>query len=354
MERIPNGSDPVPIDDVYRLSPVLDRVLCVVGEWKPEFIMENLEHPIVLDLHQRLFGLIDIDDFLVRTIVCRILLFFARDSASPLLLPIARIFYKLSCDPANDLFFMDESLETVLMSLFQISQPEGRVFAAGAIRNVAACDGMREKFASFDFLALATQTMACEADSAVKLQLLGALRHLCKNQEFRQKLSAAEILVPLCGDPTLFPDVMRLVSALPEMSIGEKLAILTVVSAADHTDPQNRRTAIRALHVLTVGTEMDPVSSRLVLALLRESLAEPDFLAVLLPIAARLADTPACAAFFEGDSLLFDLVRSPDYDMAIRIAAYAVVKKFQNDAARAVIADCAFLDEIKVSFQGDQ
>jgi hypothetical protein len=354
MERIPSGTDPVPLDDVYRLSPVLDRILCVVGEWKPGFIAENLSCPVVIDLHQRLFGLIDIDDFLVRTIVCRILLYFAVGSDSPLLLPISRIFYKLSCDPSNDLFFIDESLEAVLVSLLRISQPEGKVFTAGAIRNVAACEGMREKLANSEFLALATETLAMETDAAVKLQLIGAIRHLCKNETFRKKLAAAEVLVPLASDVTLFPDLMRIVSTIPELTIGEKLKLLRIAEACDLSDAQNRRAVIRALTVLTVGTENESVCWRLALTLLKASVSEPDYLAVILPIGERLANVPQCVALFQSDEIFFNLARSQEHDTSVRIGAYTIVKKFKGEAAAAVVSECSLLDEIDLnSFPAD-
>jgi hypothetical protein len=94
VERFPAVSESVPIDEVYRVSPILDRVLCIVSTWTPGFVRDNLAHPILGDLQQRLFALIDVDDFLLRTIVCRILLSLVSDSNSPLLLPTARIFYK--------------------------------------------------------------------------------------------------------------------------------------------------------------------------------------------------------------------------------------------------------------------
>jgi hypothetical protein len=347
IDRIPTGAEPVELEDVFPLSPILDRILCLVGQWKTEFLIANLQHPIILELHQRLFALIDIDDFLLRTIVCRILLYFAADSESPLLLPIARIFYKLSCDPANDLFFVEESLENVLISLFRVSQPEGRVFTAGTIRNVAACEAMREKLSNSDFLNLVMETFTSETDSAVKLQLLGAIRHLCKNEEFKERLIHSQILSTLAVNRELFPDVMRIVAVIPEISVAEKLRLIEIVGSADLTEPQNKRTAIRALTVLTVGTDGNIPCAQLLLGLIQSCLSDLDLLIALLPFAEKAVDAPAVAELFQADDVVFDILRSQEYDTSICIAAYAIVKKLKGEKARSSIAEFSFLDEIR-------
>jgi hypothetical protein len=345
VERFPALSDSVPIDEVYRVSPILDRVLCTVGSWSPSFIAEHQRDPIVLDLQERLFALIDVDDFLLRTIVCRILLCFATDSHSPLLLPIARIFYKLSCDPTNDLFFVEESLENVLISLFRISEPEGKVFTAGTIRNVAACAAMRERLATPEFMDLIVETMEGNHEEIVKLQVLRAMRHMCSNESFRRVISERKLLCKLLKEPRLFTDAMRIISLLPEISSEEKLLIFRVLSEVDLSEVHFKRAVIRALDVLSSGNLDSPDFGRVIVRLIKAALPEPEFLEFLLPLANKCAESE----HFQPDSVFVDIMRNTEYDTRVTIAAYAVVKKFPAKQFAVVVSQFKYLDDINVN-----
>jgi hypothetical protein len=163
--------------------------------------------------------------------------------------------------------------------------------------------------------------------------------------------------VQFASDPALFPDVMRIVSGIPELSISAKLKLLRIAAASDLSDPQNRRTTVRALNILTVGTEGEAIAWQLVLTLIKDALSEPDYLTVLLPIGDRLANVPQCVELFERDDLLLNIARSQDHDCSVRISAYQIVKKFKGEAAQAVLSECSLLDSIDInscSFPGDR
>jgi hypothetical protein len=315
-----------------------------VSNWTPAFVRDNLTHPVLNDLQQRLFALIDVDDFLLRTIICRILLSLVCDSTSPLLLPIARIFYKLSCDPANDLFFVEESLEDVLLQLFRMSQPEGQVFTAGTIRNVAACAKMRGKLATPAFVDLIVETMEGDHDQTVKLQVLRAMRHMCSNDVFRRAIADRQLFGRLLADRRVFVDAMRIVALTPEISDPEKLQVLKILNEMDLTDPQHKRAVIRALTALSEGTLGSLEFGSLILRVLKVSLAEPEVLEFLLPLAQKSANSKT----IQPDPVFVEILGNREYDTRIAIAAYAVVKEFPRADFAPIIAQYGYLDNINV------
>lgn len=384
FERIPTGKEPIPLDEVYRLSPVLDRVLCIISEWKPDFINENIDHPIVLELQQRLFNLIDIDDFLIRTIICRILLSFATDASSPLLLPISRIFYKLSCDQTNDMFFEDEHLVPVLMSLVKITQPEARVFAAGAIRNIASCEGIRKSLLESDFLQLAISSfeeqgnqgeIELAVDQPLRAQMLGAVKQMCKNDEFKKKLADSHLLIKAAkfvkstitslskssntksGDGnslneavSMFIDIIKIVSILPELSKEEKIEFIKILNVSDLNEPQLRKVVTRSLVVLSADTDDTPECTLLVIKLLLLTKDEPDFLYFLLAVAQRCAEAESNVKLLQKESDFFiKIVKSQEYDINVCLSAYMIVKCFKGEQFQSVIDEYAMLTEIKQS-----
>lgn len=386
FERIPTGKEPIPLDEVYRLSPVLDRVLCIISEWKPEFISENLDHPIVIELQQRLFNLIDIDDFLIRTIICRILLSFATDASSPLLLPISRIFYKLSCDQTNDMFFEEEHLVPVLMSLVRITQPEARVFAAGAIRNIASCEGIRKSLLESDFLQLASSSFdekgnqnefELEVDQPLRAQILGAIKQMCKNDDFKKKLADSHLLIKAAkvvkatinslsksskngdaksGNPVLveaismFIDIIKIISILPELSKEEKIDFIKMLSISELTDTQLRKVVTRSLVVLSADTDDTPECTLLVIKLLLLMKDDPDFLYFLLAVAQRCAEAECNISLLQKESEFFiNIVKSQEYDINIKLSAYMIIKCFKGEQFHDVINEHAMLTKIKQS-----
>lgn len=383
FERIPTGKDPIPLDEVYRLSPVLDRVLCIVSEWKPEFINENINHPIVIELQQRLFNLIDVDDFLIRTIICRILLSFATDASSPLLLPISRIFYKLSCDQTNDMFFEEEHLVPVLMSLVRITQPEARVFAAGAIRNIASCEGIRKTLIESDFLQLASSSFEekgnqnefeLEVDQPLRAQVLGAIKQMCKNDDFKKKLADSHLLIKaakvvkstinslskntksgngntaLTEANSMFTDIIKIVSTVSELSKDEKIEFIKILSLCDLNDNQLRKVVTRSLIVLSADTDNTPECTLLVIKLLLLMKEEFDFLYFLLAVAQRCAETEDNVKLLQNESDFFiNIVKSQEYDINICLSAYMIIKCFKGDQFNDVINEYAMLTKIKQS-----
>lgn len=365
FERIPTGKDPIPLDDVYRLSPVLDRVLCIVSEWSPSFIRENLDHPIINELQQRLFNLIDIDDFLIRTIICRILLSFAIDQSSPLLLPISRIFYKLSCDQSNDRFFEEEQLIPVLINLIKISQPDARVFSAGAIRNISACENIRNILVDTDFLQLAMSifdgsNINENEYQPLGAQLLGALKQLCKNDAFKAQIAeshflikAARIVQPMLltkmkqEATSMFIDILKIVCLVPDLSSDEKIQFINLLNEMDLSDLSLRRFIARSLSVLSVDIDSSECA-KLVIKLLLLMKNENEFLYFLLAVAFKLVENKENVMIFQNqDEFFVDIVKSQEYDSNICLSAYKIVRSFQGDKYKDVLHDYSILQEIE-------
>ena len=145
--RIPDPST-INTENVFEITPILDRILCTVSEMSINVISTFTDHYVFRDLQNHLFALIDVDDFLLRTIICRILLTFAIDSTSPLLSPICKIFFKLSIDESNDFYFVEEKLAPLLLRLIEISSPESKVYAAGALKNITKSEEVRQDLIS--------------------------------------------------------------------------------------------------------------------------------------------------------------------------------------------------------------
>jgi hypothetical protein len=230
------------------------------------------------------------------------------------------------------------------LKLFRISQPEGQVFTAGAIRNVAACAKMRGKLATPDFVNLIVETMEGDHDEIVKLQVLRAMRHMCSNESFRRAIVEQKLFGKLLADKRLFTDAMRIVSLMPEISSEEKLEILGILNQLELSDPRYRRAVIRALTVLSDGTLEFPEFASLVIRLLKASLGEPEILEFLLSFAQKLADSKT----FQTDSIFVDILGNREYDTRVAIAAYVVVKKFPKEEFGSIVSQYAYLDEINL------
>ena len=343
VARIPAGSEEPPIEEVYRLSPVLDRILAIAASWTPPEVEARSDSEVVADLQGRLYGLVDIDDFLIRTIVCRILLVFATDAESPLLLPVSRIFYKLSCDQTNDQFFVDENLDGVLMSLVRMGSPESRVFAAGAIRNVAACAEMREKMSTPAFFELVKESLVT-GDVPLKLQLMCALKQLCKSEESAKEVAASGIIGQAIQDDALFSEVMRVLALLPEVGDDQRKVIIGVLERKDIENMKTRRACVRAIGAIIEETL---VFGRFILKLIQSS-KEPEFLEVLLPVVERIVEDENVRKLFETAKIIVEILKSTEYDRAICMKAYAIVKKFQDPQFDTLKEEYSLLDGITV------
>ena len=348
FERIPNGKEPVPIDEVYKLSPILDRVLCVVTEMKQDFIARNINNPIIVELQQRLFNLIDIDDFLLRTIICRILLSFATDASSPLLLPISRIFYKLSCDQTNDHFFEEEQLIPVLISLVRIAQPDARVFAAGALRNISASEEIRLAITKSEFLKLALEIFSNDStDQPLRTQILGSIKLMCKNDDFRKKLAETKFLSLAIKDKNQQIDVGRIISLVPEITKEEKLNLIKLISNIDIKDSQTKRVITRTLIVLSTDMVNTTECTTFVLKLLLIAKDEPELLYFLLVIAEHCAETEKNANILEKKADFFvSILKSQEFDTNICLTAYNIVALLKNDKYKNLLAEYHLLKEI--------
>jgi hypothetical protein len=128
--RLPESNEQITFDDVVSFSPILDRILIVIESI--HFTPNLLNHELILELKKRIISLIDFDDFLLRTIICKILLSFSSDY-----LPISQIFFKLSFDSDNLYYFEEENVDSILLKIFLHSTDEqSKVFSVSALTNI--------------------------------------------------------------------------------------------------------------------------------------------------------------------------------------------------------------------------
>ncbi|KAH0790416.1 hypothetical protein GPJ56_005712 [Histomonas meleagridis] len=344
-ERIPDNVSSIEENDIYKLSPILDRILCVISSWEINFIQTISNDPIIISLQQKLFGLIDINDFLLRTIICRILLTFATSPSSPLLLPVSRIFYKLSCDQSNDQFFYDESLDEVLIKLIRISQPESRVFAAGALRNIASFGPIREKLNSNNFINFLKEIFEDEkSDSLIKIQLLGATRQMCKSHSFRKTLSEQEFLVKELMEPETFNDALKTVFFVQELNVDKKLTVLKYLNGIELNDDQTKLNVVKSLSVLSVGTEGTNELENLIIKLIK-CIDEQDALIAIMKIANRCTEK-SVDILGENATVFVKLLENQDYDTTLKRLVYQILKKIKRDDLSKIISENSFLEKI--------
>lgn len=347
LDRIPLPNISIPLDMIYKITPVLDRVLCVVSNWSPDYIESIKANKTIEELHSRLFALIDVDDFLTRTIICRILLSFATDSSSPLLLPIARIFYKLSCDQSNDQFFVDESLESALLSILKMEQLEARVFAAGAIRNIASCAEMREKLDTPDFFNISFDIINDpKTDAHLKAQILGAVRHMCKHAGFRSKMVESHFISMAIRDKSIHLDCLRLISCVNGLDSEEKRDLLKILDDDELDDLPKKRLMMKCLVSLSHDNETSLDIAKFVLKMLNIAANDAEILQSALNLALECTRSKENIELFQLDPIFIRIVESSEVDTTICVIAYQIIKKFEGEQFKKILVEHSLLEEI--------
>jgi hypothetical protein len=323
LERIPIVSTG-PADDITsRIAPVLDRILCTVSDMGLDRCSEVTDHPCIVELFQRLFGLIDIDDFLTRVIVCRILLGFARDRTSPLLLPMAKIFFKLSCEPMNIEYFVEESLEIVLLTLIRTGTPEVQFYAAQALVNLADDDQMREKLSQSDLFAVSFDLFHDRVPNEdLKEQILKTVKKMCRNDNFRGRIAESHFLSMAANCKRLYCDVLRIVARVPEMSVDEKADFLDAFSRIQYTNERVIRDTIDALRVVAESIEDTENCAQTINKLLNACGSDPDDLLFLLSVAQKCLQN---RGILQTDTIYRTIAEFSDVDTSIRRLAIAIM-----------------------------
>lgn len=334
--RLPDPNAELPGDVAFRIAPILDRILCTVTDMTQTKCVSLLGSPIVTNLHQRLFQLIDVDDFLIRVIVCRILLYFAADKTSSLLLPISRIFFKLSCEPSNDVYFIEESLETVLLTLMTIGEPEVKVMAAGALRNLAASAKMRAKLVDSDLFAIGFDIFHDKTDNEqLKIQVVGVFKRMCKEEKFRQKIAESHFLSMAANDKPVYCAVLRVAAQLPEMSKDEKLDFLDAFARIEYSNDDLIDSTMRALPVISSNVEDNDDCATTVNKLISLIGNDTDDLNTLIDIAMKMDES---MELLKQNYIWVSIIESQDYDENIKSRVCDLLYKFKDPKFEAYIS----------------
>lgn len=347
MCRIPTAETEVSSDTIYKITPVLDRVLCIISSFN---CVEYINHPVISELFKRLFALIDVDDFLNRIIVCRILLMFVSDENSPLILPISKIFYKLSCDPSNDDYFVDENLEMVLISILRMKNIDASLMAAGTIRNLAAFEPMREKLCEkddlFDFIfdTFNDKNSIFNQNQEMKIQLLGIVRRMSKSDSFKRKVLESNFLSMAFSDKQVTPDVLKTVHKIGELTDEGKHDFIEWFIEIDISDIAS---IIQCLPIVCNKMEKTTDCGKLIMKILKIVGDNQDYLSKVLPIMNLCCENQDTLNICINSSSFFtDLVKSTDLDTNVRIDAYKIVKRFPKDSFSKIQSEFLFLDSL--------
>ena len=323
------------VDDVFTITPALDRILCVIQSWKPNLVKEFCKYPVINTLQSRLFALIDVNDFLLRTIICRILLCFAMDHTSSLLLPVSRIFYKLSCSMVNDPFFVEENIDDVLFALIENSPVEAKVFAAGALKNVANYLPMAERLAHSNILDVVYDIISANgSDDTLKVQLLCTIKSACKSTLFKVKLQKSKVLSRAAADPVLFNEVLRTVACVPFLQSEEKIKITAFIPKKEITEEADLDLVTKSFLVLAKDTENSLECANAALYLIKKTKEHPEHQLALLNVAAKCCQTEALIPIFEKDSdkTVVNILTNDERDMELGIAALEIVKTYKDSS----------------------
>lgn len=326
--------------DPYSISPVLDRILCVTISWKPEEVKQNIQYPIISELESKLFALIDINDFLLRTIICKIILCLALDSSSSLLLPVARIFYKLSNDSLNDLYFLEENVDEILIQLILNSPIESKVFAAGALKNIASYKGIADRLAESKIFDIFNEIMdEPEADDTLKVQMISAIKNACKSKLFQYKLLKTTILSRASGDPIMFNEVLRICSILPDVPTDQRTKIMSYIPKKQFDEESLISLATKSIIMLSKDLETTVECANAILYLLPITKEFPEYQLALLQIGAKSASAEVCVTIFESNSVILDILKGEERDIELGIAALQIVKHYKDPSLAQTIED---------------
>lgn len=347
MCRIPTADTEVSPDTIYKITPVLDRVLYIVGSFQ---CIEYINHPVICELFKRLFALIDVDDFLSRIIICRILLMFVSDEKSSLILPISKIFYKLSCDPSNDDYFVDENLEMVLISILRMKNIDASLMAAGTIRNLAAFEPMREKLCEkddlFDFIfdTFNDKESLFNQNQEMKIQLLGIVRRMSKSTNFKNKVLESNFLSMAFSDKQVTSDVLKTLCKIGELTDEGKHDFIEWFIEFDISDVN---LIIQCLPIVCNKMEDKSICGKLIMKLLNIVGKDQEKLSKVLPIMTCCCENKESLDLcIDNSSFFTDLVKSTEIDTNIRIEAYKIVKRFPKESFNVIQKDFLFLDSL--------
>ena len=318
-----------------RIAPTLDRILCTVTDMGPKRCAANLEHPIIVNLHQSLFPLIEVDDFLTRVIVCRILLNFANDKESPLLLPISRIFFKLSCDSSNLEYFADECLESVILTLMVIGEKEVKVMAAGTLRNIVVLPRIREKLVDSDLFAIGFDVFhdKCD-DERLKIQIIGTFKRMCKEEKFRQKIAESHFLTMVANDKPCYCAVLTVAAHLPEMSKEEKYDFMDAFARIEYSSQELIDATLKAFPVVSEGIEDCEDCAVTINKLMQVIGNNTDGAVMLLDVAMR------CDSVIEvlhADGVYVQVLESPECDTTVKRKVCELLRKFNDPVLEPLI-----------------
>ncbi|EAY06760.1 hypothetical protein TVAG_103100 [Trichomonas vaginalis G3] len=326
--------------DPYTISPILDRILCVTISWKPDDVKEYIQYPIISTLENRLFALIDIDDFLLRTIICKIILCLALDASSSLLLPVARIFYKLSNDSLNDQYFLEEEVDGILIQLILNSPIESKVFAAGALKNIASYKEIADRLAESKIFEIFNEILdKPEADDTLKVQMLSAIKNACKSKLFQFKLLKTNILSRAAGDPILFNDVLRTCAAIPDVPKEQRTKIMSFIPKKQFDDEKMLSLVTRSMLTLSKDLENTIECCNAILFLLPLTKEHPELQLALLQIGAISARDDVCTNIFESNGIILGILKGEERDIEIGMAALEIVKHYKNPSLKQLIED---------------
>ena len=352
MNRIPNADKSVSSDIVYKITPVLDRVLCIVSSFQ---CIEYIDDPVIAELFKRLFALIEVDDFLTRIIICRILLLFVKDETSPLILPISKIFYKLSCDPSNDDYFVEENLDTVLVSILRMKNIEASLMAAGSIRNLAAFEPMREKFCekddlfNFIFDTFHDKENIFSKNEEMKAQLIAIVRKMSKSQNFKTKVLESNFLSLAFSNAdekngnVIITEVLKTIISIGELTDEGKHDFIEWFSERDLFD--NLVLIVKCLPIITKDLEKTDICGKLVMSVIQNLEIKEELLSSVLEVMNKCCENENNLKLCQENSKYFStIVQSPELDTNVRIEAYKIFKRFQGDSFKEVQNEFLFLN----------
>jgi len=338
LKRIPNEINE---DSSAKLSPILDRILCITCSWSQEYVSSAQNTQVISDLKQKLYVLIEIDDLLVRSIVCKILISLAENAQSPLLLPISKIFYKLSLDQNNDPFFVLESIEVVLFSLIINSPPEARVFAAGALRNVSNFPEMNQKLSVSEVLDICLDIFRDpNAEFELRVQILGSIRSICKNDDFKKQVEKSDLIALALQYNDAFFEILRTCKLLPALDDKVKLSIMKKISEKLFSDYDEIRLTSEAFLVLSCSLENTYEFVDSSINLIIQSISYPEILLALL----RVVNHPqASISKYLDNGIVIDILKKGDYDLEILISAYKLILRGEDDAFAEIKDEYSYL-----------
>lgn len=350
IKRIPNidpKSNDFDFNDVYKISPILDRILCVTISWRKEEVANFSKYDVIDTIKTKLYMLVDIDDFLLRTIVCKILLCFAPDSSSPLLLPVSAIFYKLSCDQTNDPFFVEENLDEVLIKLIENSPIEAKVYAAAAIKNICSHEVLRERFVKSNLLSLANEIFSDDqSDETLKLQIICSLKQLTKSSAFNEKLAESNILSLAAKDNILFNEVLRICSLVPSLSENEKLLILNYLMTKNLTEESDLIIAAKSFMNISKNIENTIECTKTALFIIHNSLNNQQVLLPTIDILSKCCQISGNAHLVESDNTVYDLLKNEDLDISIRYSVLSLISTFTSEMSKKLYNE--YKDQLEV------